>query len=237
MIAKPQKVHEMQENSESPNTSIEARKKRQVYVIDDDSDVRKSLHFLLASSSITAWPFAAASDFLDQLSGFAPAPVLLDIRMPNIDGLQLLAILKERAVDWPVIAMTAHGDVAVAVQAMKLGAIEFLEKPFASAMLDHALDLAYGVLEHLEHKLRARDPARRVIDRLTNREREIIALLMEGVPNKLVAHQKGLSTRTVETHRGNALAKLGVKSIAEVVALFVAADLTPETLFRRRRTD
>lgn len=217
---------------EAEVAASEAQPSRRVYIIDDDSDVRKSLHFLLSSSSITAWPFGAAADFLDQLPDLAPAPILLDIRMPDIDGLQLLAILKERAVSWPVIIMTAHGDVAVAVRAMKLGAIEFIEKPFGPDLLDHALDQAFGILDRTEQALRVREHARYLFGQLSRRESEIIAILMEGVPNKLVAHRLDLSIRTVEMHRGNALSKLEVKSIAEVMALAATADFTPQMVLR-----
>ncbi|WP_298191025.1 response regulator [Novosphingobium sp.] len=199
--------------------------RRRVYLIDDDADVRKSLHFLLGVSSITAWPFAESADFLDQLDELPPAPILLDIRMPRIDGLQMLALLKEREITWPVIMMTAHGDIAVAVRAMKLGAIEFLEKPFEPDLLEQALDQAYGVLGRIERTVQSRRRARQLLGQLSRRESEVLTILMEGVPNKIAAHRLDLSPRTVEMHRGNALAKLGLKSIAEAVALVTAADL------------
>ncbi|MDP3551947.1 MAG: response regulator [Novosphingobium sp.] len=199
--------------------------RRCVYVIDDDSQMRTSLHFLLGSCSIDAWPFAACTDFIDQLPKLAPAPILLDIRMPGIDGLQMLELLKERAVTWPVIIMTAHGDVSVAVRAMKLGAIDFLEKPFPPDALDHMLAQAFDILDGLNIALRTRTDALRRIKQLSMREREIIAILMEGVTNKTIAQRLGISPRTVEMHRGNAFAKLGLKSIAEVMALIVAAHL------------
>jgi two-component system response regulator FixJ len=198
---------------------------RQVYVIDDDIDVRKSLHFLLASSSIIGWPFATSADFLDQLPGLVPAPILLDIRMPIIGGLQTLEILRERGISWPVIVMTAHGDVTVAVRAMKLGAMDFLEKPFKSDLLDCVLDNAFNILAQTQRLLGVRDHARRLIGGLSKRESETVALLIEGVPNKIAAHRLGLSARTVEMHRSNALTKLGLKSIPEVIALVTAADL------------
>ena len=212
-----------------------APRARSVYIIDDDAAVRKSLHFLLASSGVKAWPFAAAADFIDQLAELAPAPILLDIRMPDIDGLQMLEILKQRSVLWPVIVMTAHGDVTIAVRAMKLGAVEFLEKPFQPGMLDIVLEQVFGTFEQTESSLRGRDDARKLIGQLSRREREIVTILMEGVPNKLVAHRLGLSTRTVEMHRGNALAKLGLKSIAEVIALVASADLTAQMVTPQSR--
>lgn len=207
-------------------------KKRIIYVVDDDIGVRRSLHFMLSSQSMSVWPFASATDFLDQLSMMIPAPVLLDIRMANIDGLQLLEILRERGVSWPVIILTAHGDVGVAVRAMKLGAIEFLEKPFAPELLDNAIDHAFALLEQTEHLMSERDRARHRIGRLTAREAETMAILMEGVLNKEVAHRLNLSVRTVEMHRANALIKLGVKSIAEVVSLANVGGFTSEMRMR-----
>ncbi|QZH75492.1 MAG: response regulator transcription factor [Erythrobacter sp.] len=198
---------------------------RQVYVIDDDRDVRKSLHFLLGSMSITAWPFAGAKDFMEQLPELAPAPILIDIRMPDIDGIQLLEMLSERENSWPVIIMTAHGDVSIAVRAMKLGAIEFLEKPFGPEELQAALKDAYGVLRKTEAMLRVREDARSLFNKLTNREYEVIGHLMRGDSNKDVAHRLGLSVRTVELHRGSALAKLHVKKMAEVMTLAKVAEL------------
>lgn len=198
---------------------------RRVYIIDDDIDIRRSLHFLLSASDITAWPFSDAADFLDQVTTLAPAPILLDVRMPGISGIELLGMLQDRDVRWPVIVMTAHGDVPVAVRAMKLGAIEFLEKPFQAGMLDQALDYGFRVLEQVTASTAERDGARRRFALLTPREREVVDILALGVPNKLVADRLGLSARTVEMHRGKALGKLGLKSIAEVVALRAVADL------------
>lgn len=215
---------------ESPVAASSERKTRRVYIIDDDSQIRKSLHFLLASSDIIAWPFASCGDFLEQLADLAPAPILLDIRMPQIDGLQMLEILGERQVPWPVIIMTAHGDVSIAVRAMKLGAIDFVEKPFRPDLLDTVLEQAFTQLDRIEQSVHRRDEARRLIGQLSKREREIIAILMEGVLNKEAAHRLGLSIRTVEMHRGNALAKLGLRSVAEVVTLISAAKLGPDGL-------
>lgn len=196
-----------------------------IYVIDDDSDVRKSLHFRLMASSITVWPFGDAGDFLDQIGGLNPAPILLDLLMPGIDGLQVLATLREREVQWPVIVMTAHGDVPIAVRAMKLGAIEFLEKPFPVGTLDRALDHAFRLLDSVVRSGSARAEARRLVDLLTPRKLEILTILTTGMQNKVVANRLGISVRTVEMHRSNALAKISLKSIAEVLALLRAAEL------------
>lgn len=195
-----------------------------VYIIDDDADVRKSLHFLLASSWINGWPFGSAADFIDGLPELAPAPLLLDVRMPGIDGLQMLALLKDLKVDWPVVVMTAHSDVIIAVRAMKLGAIEFLEKPFQPEDLDHALAHAFELLDLRRGALAARDEARVAISRLTRREREICCILMEGVANKAVAFRLGLSVRTVELHRNNAFKKMNIKSIPQFIKIFMESN-------------
>ncbi|GGB65686.1 response regulator transcription factor [Blastomonas aquatica] len=214
----------------NPIVASAKRPARRVYIIDDDSQIRKSLHFLLGSSDIHAWPFSSCGDFLEQLADLAPAPILLDIRMPEIDGLQMLEILGERQIPWPVVIMTAHGDVSIAVRAMKLGAIDFVEKPYRPDLLDAVLEQAFTQLDRMEQSVHRRDEARRLIEHLSKREREIIAILMEGVLNKEVAHRLGLSIRTVEMHRGNALAKLGLRSVAEVVTLINAAKLGPDGL-------
>lgn len=206
--------------------------KKIIYVVDDDAQVRKSLYFMLSCPSKEVRPFGTAQDFLEQIDFLNPAPILLDIRMADIDGLQLLEILKQRAVLWPVIILTAHGDVGVAVSAMKLGAIEFLEKPFDPEALDHAIDQAFRLLDQSEHMLSERDQARYLIGNLTARESEVMAILMEGVSNKEVAHRLGLSVRTVEMHRAHAMTKLKVKSIVEVVRLADVGGFTPEMRLR-----
>lgn len=203
---------------------------RRVYVIDDDIGVRRSLHFLLTASSISAWPFSSGEDFIEQLPGLVPAPILLDVRMPGIDGIQLLVVIKELAVHWPIIMMTAHGEVSIAVSAMKLGAIEFLEKPFRAEMLDQVLALAFDQSDQDVQTAHERDVARSTLARLSKREKDVIALLMTGALNKTVAYRLGLSPRTVEMHRCNALEKLGKKSIAEVLLLAVTAGFDPPTI-------
>lgn len=212
----------MNEISDGPDGTSE----RNVYVIDDDGDVRQSLHFLLGTSHILAWSFAAADDFFDLLPTLKPAPILLDLRMPKMDGLEVLEELRRRDVAWPVIMMTAHGDIATAVRSVKMGAIEFLEKPFESGLLDQALGAAFGMLGALQERSGARSHARALLETLSPREQDVVATLLDGSPNKLAAHQLGLSVRTVEMHRKNALTKLRLKSIAEVVALVAKAERT-----------
>lgn len=192
---------------------------RHVYVIDDDLAIRQSLHFLLATSDFVAWPFASASDFLENLDSLEPAPILLDIRMPKIDGIQLMTMLLERDNGWPIIVMTAHGEIPVAVEAIKLGAIEFLEKPFDFETLKSALQIAYGQLATISEASEIRKRAKSLFKSLSPREAQVLNLLVQGIPNKVAAHLLSLSGRTIEMHRSNALAKLDVKTIAEVVRL------------------
>lgn len=125
--------------------------KDRIYIIDGDCDVRKSLHSMFSASSTVIWPFESATDFLTHLPQLSPAPILLEIRMANIDGLRLLKILRDRDVSWPVVVLTAHGSVKMGVRAMKLGALEFIEEPFEPEVLEQALDAAFGILNRGEH--------------------------------------------------------------------------------------
>ena len=198
---------------------------RHVYVVDDDLDIRKSLHFLLATANIRSWPFADGSDFVDQLDTLEAAPVLLDVRMPGVDGLSVMAELSARGCGWPVIVMTAHGDVPVAVRAMKLGAIEFIEKPFVAEDLEEAIERGFQLLAANRERDERRAMAKARLEGLTGRELDVIQLLLKGHPNKVVAYELGLSTRTVEMHRAGAMGKLGVRSLAEVAQLVSAAEI------------
>ena len=197
-----------------------------VYVIDDDPAIRRSMHFLLSATGLNCWPYACAADFLDNLPNLEPAPILLDLRMPDIDGIELLSRLADRQVRWPVIVITAHADIPIAVKAMKLGAIDFLEKPFDFAELEPLLSNAFSQLSTIKNTATNRTNAHRLFDRLSRRELEVLLVLLDGVPNKIAAGQLSLSARTVEMHRSNALRKLEVKSIAEAVRLASESGIT-----------
>src|SRR3569623_1449119 len=199
-------------------TDTDTDKPPTVYVIDDSGEMRRSLHFLLDTLGIRTWPFASAEDFMDSVSTLTEAPLLLDLRMPQMDCIQLMQALHARGLEWPVIFMTAHGDVPVAVHAMKLGAIEFLEKPFEPEMLEAALASAFAaVSDHGQaHAVQAAAADR--LNRLPRREFQVVERLAQGTAHKVIAHDMGLSARTVEMHRAHALDKLGVKNLAELVA-------------------
>lgn len=190
-----------------------------VYVVDDDDIMRASLAFHLLTLGRHCRPFAGATPFLETVATLDPGLILLDIRMAGLDGVQTMAELDRRGVDWPVVIMTGHADVATAVTVMKRGAIELLEKPFTEQALIEALARAAAKLARDGAAATVRRVARERFARLTDRERDVLALLVEGRPNKIVAHLLGMSVRTVEMHRANLLAKLGVRSIVEAAAL------------------
>lgn len=192
---------------------------QQVYVIDDDPLLRRSLNFLLSTAGFFGWPFASAPDFLDNLPNLKPAPILVDVRMEPISGIELMAILSERGIKWPVIVMTGHGAIPVAVQAMKLGATEFLEKPFEFERLKTSLDIAMTGLASIATAGESRSKSQILFGSLTSRELEVMMILMNGKSNKMAAYDLSLSVRTIEMHRANALAKLESRSIAKAVLI------------------
>ncbi len=198
-----------------------------VYVVDDDREVRSSISFMLAAANIGSRPFASGVDFLDDLPDLTPGSILLDLRMPQMDGFELMTELSQREIGWPVIVMTGHGEVSVAVRAMKLGAVDFLEKPFSEEALMSCFDHAFPLLEQREADSLRRRSAMQRIGLLTAREREVLQGLLGGGSNKVIAQDLGISLRTVEMHRGNMMDRLQVDTLAEAVALALQAGLQP----------
>jgi two-component system response regulator FixJ len=196
------------------------------YVVDDNKQVRMSLAFTLDSLEIQNRTFESGEDFLNCLDELTPGPILLDIRMSGIDGIGVLGALAERGVRWPVIVITGHGDVAIAVTAMKLGAIEFLEKPFDPEMLVVTLTRAFGILSDVSFEQQEQAAARAQLASLTPRERDVVFGLIDGSANKIVAYKLDLSPRTVEMHRANAFAKLRLRTVADIIKLVGTAKLT-----------
>lgn len=207
------------------NSPVGSDHDQTVYVIDDDAEIRRSLHFLLSTAGYKTWPFASASDFLEHLPTLEAAPILLDIRMPEIDGIELLKVLFNRGIKWPVIVITGHANIPIAVQATKLGAMDLLEKPLDFELLQKSLGTAIENISIIKIAAETQGIARRLIGSLSPREFEILNLLMEGLPNKIVAHRLALSVRTIEMHRSNALLKLRVKTIPEAIRLTTGAGL------------
>lgn len=195
----------------------------QCYIVDDNHQIRMSMSFILDSFGIPHQMFETGEAFLDQLGTLSPGPVLLDIRMSGIDGIGVLAALAGRGVKWPVIMMTGHGDVGIAVTAMKMGAIEFLEKPFNPETLVDSLARGFDILSQVSHVEQQQAAARSRLAALTPRESDVVHSLIDGSANKIVAYKLGLSPRTVEMHRANAFAKLGLRSVADLIRVVSAA--------------
>jgi two-component system, LuxR family, response regulator FixJ len=198
-----------------------------VYVVDDDRDVRRSLSFMLGAAEIKSHPYGSGADFLEALADLEPGCILLDIRMPHMDGFHVMAALAERGIDWPVIVMTGHGEVPTAVRAMKAGAVDFIEKPFSEQALLTCFEQAFTLLE--ERKVagkRRRDASERAA-LLTQRETEVLASLLAGHSNKQIATELGISLRTVEMHRGNMMDRLQASSLAEALTIALEAGIKP----------
>lgn len=192
---------------------------RTVYVIDDDQDLRHSLQVLLSTRQISVVAFGSGLEFLDDVSSLLPAPIILDVRMPQMDGIQILRELDARQVDWPTIMLTGHGEIRVAVDALKAGAVDFLEKPVSSEVLMTALEIAFDLVAKQDGMEAMTEMAATPFACLTPREREVLDQLCTGRSNKQAAYILSLSPRTVEMHRANALRRLKVRTLVEAAAL------------------
>jgi len=188
-----------------------------VCIVDDDADVRDSLAMLLQRSGYQTLSFDSARAFLQAGLKGSKHCVLADIRMPEMDGLALQLELKRTQPEVPVLIMTGHGDIPMAVQAMKAGAIDFLEKPFEKPALLAALERAFAVQSRGVASDQKISYHKR--QELTERERAVFDLLVEGLQNKVIAHKLGISARTVEVHRRRVMEKTGARNLAELVKM------------------
>lgn len=198
-----------------------------VHIVDDDEAVRDSVRALLESAGFACVTYASATGFLDA-PGPAPGCALIDVHMPEMDGLTLLRELAVRQREIAVIIMTGFGDVPLAVRAMKEGAIDFVEKPMARDALIDAVRRALGKAKQAQSTTDEEHAAAARFARLTDRERDVLVLLVAGDANKIIAHKLGISPRTVEIHRGRLTEKTGVRSLAELVRLALAAGIASE---------
>lgn len=199
-----------------------------VYVIDDERGIRTMIsRMLTGAGSYNAHPFADAADFLAELGTLKPGCILLDLRMPKVDGFAVMSELAERGITWPIIVLTGEGDVPGAVQSMKLGAVEFLQKPVRQETLLASLAVAARMLDQRLEQGERQRRARAAIDQLSPREHEVLTGLLAGRSNKELALSLGIGLRTVEMHRGNMMDRLGAASVARVVALAMDAGLRP----------
>jgi two-component system response regulator FixJ len=200
---------------------------RLVYVVDDDAAVRESLTALLEARSYTVRAFGRARDFLAAAATLRPGCLVADIRMPEMDGFELQQELIARAFKFPLIVITGHGDVPLAVRAMKAGAIDFIEKPFAADAMIASIDAALGRIaaSGAPEPLGATATAR--LGLLSPREREVLQGLLAGLPNKSIAYDLAISPRTVEIHRARVMDKMGARSLSELIRMSLAAGLQP----------
>ena len=192
-----------------------------VFVVDDNADVRESLTWLLESVGLTVQAFSTAGQFLEEYDPDQPGCLVLDVRMPGMSGLELQEELTERGIRIPVIIITGHADVSMAVRAMKSGAMDFIEKPFNDqALLDR-------VNRAIEHDAKQRSQHVRVaeltarIDLLTAREREVMDMVVVGKPNREIAELLGVTSKTVEAHRAKIMEKMEASSLADLVRMVV----------------
>ena len=199
--------------------------KAKVYVIDDDEAMRDSLNFLLDSAGFDVTLFETAQNFLDALPGLEFGCVVSDVRMPGIDGIELLKRMKTGHSTFPILVMTGHGDVPLAVEAMKLGAVDFLEKPFED---DRLIGMIEAAIRQAEPAARSEavtnDIAARVAT-LSPRERQVMDGLIAGLSNKLIARDYDISPRTIEVYRANVMTKMQANSLSELVRLAMKAGL------------
>ena len=201
-----------------------------IHLVDDDEAVRRSAAFMLKTAGFRVHSYDSGVALLKEARTLESGCILLDVRMPDMNGLEVQLALREAGCLLPVIIMTGHGDVPMAVQAMKAGAIEFLEKPFDEAALFAALDHGRKQLQQSAAATLRSDQARDRLNILTPREREVLLGLVRGLPNKTIAFDLGISPRTVEIHRANLMDKLEVRSLSEALRIaFVAGLGEPET--------
>ena len=196
-----------------------------VHVVDDDAGLRRSLRFLLDSVGWSVRLYASAEEFLDLAAPpTQPSCLLLDIRMPAMSGLELQQVLRERGVHLPILFMTGHADVSMAVQAMKSGASDFIEKPFKDQMLLDTVATAIRRSAEVLEDTQRRNAALGVLATLSPREKEAARLIARGQPNKLIAASLGISEKTVHIHRQHIMEKVAISSAAELARLMLQAD-------------
>ncbi|MGY0571952.1 response regulator FixJ [Bradyrhizobium sp. RDM12] len=199
--------------------------KGHVYIIDDDEAMRDSLNFLLDSAGFGVTLFDNAQSFLDDLPRLAFGCVVSDIRMPGLDGIELLKLMKDQHSPFPILIMTGHGDVPLAVEAMKLGAVDFLEKPFEDDRLTAMIETAIRQAEPAAQSgAVVQDIAARVAS-LSPRERQVMEGLVAGLSNKLIAREYDISPRTIEVYRANVMTKMQAGSLSELVRLAMRAGM------------
>jgi len=198
-----------------------------VHIVDDDDAVRQSLAFLLSSAGLPVRLYDSASAFLAGLPSVQGGCLITDVRMPGMTGIELLRELKAKACSLPTIVITGHGDVPLAVEAMKVGAIDFIEKPFDDEAILSAIQSAF---DHGQRKEREEEDRGAIVAKLallSERERQVLEGLISGHPNKTIAYSLGISPRTVEVYRSNLMTKMQAKSLSELIRMAILAQIPP----------
>jgi len=194
-----------------------------VHIVDDDEAVRQSLAFLLSTAGIPVRLYDSATAFVAALSGVQGGCLITDVRMPGMTGLDLLRALDAKSVNLPAIVITGHGDIALAVEAMKAGAVDFIEKPFDEEAILRAVRLAERRAEREGPQSEDDSAHAAKLTALSERERQVLEGLVAGHPNKVIAHNLGISPRTVEVYRANLMAKMQAKSLSELIRMVLLA--------------
>lgn len=202
-----------------------ASAKPTIFVVDDEQPVCDSLRWLLEPLRLNIETYASARDFLSAYDPTRPGCVVLDVRMPRMSGLELQEELSARQIHIPIIIISGHGDIPMAVRAMKAGALDFIEKPFSEQVLLERIEHALALDARQRREEAERETMRERIGALTVREREVLERVVAGKSNKLIAAELAVSTKTVEAHRAKVMEKLGVHSVAELTARCILAGL------------
>lgn len=195
-----------------------------VHIVDDDDAVRRSVAFLLKHAGYRIANYVSGVEFLKAARHAERGVLLLDLRMPEMDGMEVHQQMIENGIDMPVIVLTGHGDISLAVKAMRLGAVDFIEKPYDKSELIHALDEAFARLNRKQNNAMQASEARTRLASLTGRERDVLNGLVQGYPNKTIAYDLGISPRTVEIYRANMMEKLRVRSLSEALRIAFIAE-------------
>jgi two-component system response regulator FixJ len=195
-----------------------------VHVIDDDEAMRDSLAFLLDTAGVAVRTYDSATGFLDQDGAKAAGVIVSDVRMPGMNGLELVTRLKTLGSTTPIIVITGHGDVPLAVAAMKAGVTDFLEKPFDDEALLGAIRAAQEQASQAQRDHGERERLKAIFDSLSPREREVLEGIVDGKLNKTIAFELGISPRTVEVYRANVMSKTGARGLSELVRMVLLAE-------------
>jgi len=196
----------------------------EVFVVDDDEAVRDSLALLIRSVGLTVTTFSSATEFVEAYVPSERACLILDVRLPGMSGLELQQKLSEQGADLPIVFITGHGDVPMAVRAMRRGAVDFLQKPFSDQDLLDRVQQALAEQSARRQERESKATLARRVESLTPREQEVMQLVVEGHANKVIASRLGMSQRTVEVHRAHIMRKMEADSLAQLVRIVLEAD-------------